>query len=88
VLGATVAQVVVLLSRNVVVLVGAGVALAVPIVVVGMSRWLDTFAYRVEVGWVPLVAAAVLVLFVALITVGGHAARAALADPVRALRSE
>jgi len=88
VLGATVAQVVVLLSRNVVMLVGAGVALAVPIVVFGMSRWLDTFAYRVEVGWMPLVAASAVVLLVALFTVGGHAARAALADPIRALRSE
>ncbi|GAB5535840.1 MAG: ABC transporter permease [Rubricoccaceae bacterium] len=88
VLGATVAQVVVLLSRNVVVLVGAGIALAVPVVVVGMSRWLDTFAYRIDVGWVPLTAAAGMVLLIALVTVGGHAARAALADPVRALRSE
>ena len=88
VLGATVTQVVVLLSRNVVMLVGAGVALAIPVVVFGMSRWLDTFAYRVDVGWGPLVAAAAVVLLVALVTVGGHAARAALADPVRALRSE
>ena len=88
VLGATVAQVVVLLSRNVVGLVGAGVALAVPVVVFGMSNWLDTFAYRVDVGWVPFGAAAVVVLLIALVTVGGHAIRAALADPVRALRSE
>lgn len=88
VLGATVAQVVVLLSRNVVGLVGAGVALAMPVVVLGMSRWLDSFAYRVEVGWVPLVLAAGVVLGIALVTVGGQALRAATADPVRALRSD
>ena len=88
VLGATVAQVVVLLSRNVVGLVGAGVVLAAPLVVFGMSRWLDGFAYRVSVGWAPLVLAGGAVLAVALLTVGGQALRAATADPVRALRSE
>ncbi|MEM6285672.1 MAG: ABC transporter permease [Bacteroidota bacterium] len=88
VLGATVGQVVVLLSRSVVALVVAGVVLAVPVVVVGMSRWLSGFAYRVDVGWQPLVVAASVVLLIALVTVGGHAVRAAVADPVRALRSD
>ncbi len=88
VLGATVGQVVVLLSRNVVALVGAGVVIAVPVVVIGMSRWLDGFATRISVGWLPLALAAVVVLLVAVLTVGGHALRAATADPVRALRSE
>ncbi len=88
VLGATIAQVVVLLTRNVVILVAVGVAIAVPVVMVGMSRWLDTFAYRIEVGWMPLVLASGLVLLIAVATVGGHALRAAAADPVRALRSD
>ncbi|MEO0558148.1 MAG: hypothetical protein AAF170_08180 [Bacteroidota bacterium] len=52
VLGATLAQKVVLLTCNVVVLVG--IALAVPVVVFGMSRWLDAFTYRVALGWEPL----------------------------------
>ena len=88
VLGATVAQVVVLLSQNVVALVAIGAAVSVPLVVVGMSRWLDGFAYRISVGWWPLALAGVLVLAIALATVAGQAARAAIADPVRALRSE
>ncbi|GAB5535842.1 MAG: ABC transporter permease [Rubricoccaceae bacterium] len=88
VLGATVAQVVVLLTRNVVALVAIGVALAGPVVWLGMSRWLDTFAYRVSLGWEPLALAAGVVLAIAVLTVGGHAVRAALADPVQALRSE
>ncbi|MEM0963934.1 MAG: ABC transporter permease, partial [Bacteroidota bacterium] len=88
VLGATVAQVVALLSRGVVALVAIGSVIAVPLVVLGMSRWLDGFAYRIDVGWWPLVLAAALVLAIALATVAGQAARAALADPVRALRSE
>ncbi len=88
VLGATVTQVVVLLTRNVVGLVAAGVVLAVPAVLWGMSRWLDTFATRIDLGWMPLVLAGGLVLLIAVLTVGGHALRAASADPVRALRSE
>ena len=88
VLGATVADVVVLLSRGTVGLVVVAVALAAPAVVVGMSRWLDAFAYRISVGWAPLAVGSVVVLAVALATVGGHAVRAARANPVRALRSE
>ena len=88
VLGATVGQIVVLLSRNVVALVGAGVLVGAPVVAWGMSRWLDGFATRIDLGWVPFVLATAVVLTVAVLTVGGHALRAALADPVRALRSE
>jgi len=88
VLGATVAQVVVLLTRNVVALVAVGMGLAVPVVILGMTRWLDDFAYRVSLGWEPLALAGGVVLLVAVVTVGGHAVRAALSDPVRALQSE
>ncbi|MEM0962800.1 MAG: ABC transporter permease [Bacteroidota bacterium] len=88
VLGATVAQVVVLMSRGVVGLVALGFVLAAPIVIVGMSRWLDGFAYRISVGWIPLALAGAVVLVLAVVTVAGHAVRAAVADPVRALRSE
>lgn len=88
VLGATVGQIVVLLSRNVVALVAAGVAVGAPVVVWGMSRWLDGFATRIALGWAPFALATAVVLTVAVLTVGGHALRAALADPVRALRSE
>ncbi|MEM6327052.1 MAG: ABC transporter permease [Bacteroidota bacterium] len=88
VLGATVPQVIVLLTRGVVGLVALGLVLAAPVVVLGMSEWLDGFAYRISVGWIPLVLAGAVVLALSVATVAGHALRAALADPVRALRSE
>ena len=88
VLGATVSQIVVLLSRNVVALVALSAAVSVPLVVLGMSRWLDGFAYRIAVGWMPLALAGGLVLAVALLTVGMQALRAATADPVRSLRTD
>ena len=88
VLGASVADVVVRLTRGTVGLVAVGVALAAPAVVWGMSRWLDGFAYRTDVGWEPLAVAGLAVLAVAVATVGGLSARAAAADPVHALRAD
>jgi putative ABC transport system permease protein len=88
VLGASVAQVVALLSQNVVGLVALGGLVAAPVVWVGMSRWLDGFAYRIDLGAGPLVLAGLVVLAIALATVSAHALRAATDDPVRALRSE
>ncbi|MEP0547453.1 MAG: ABC transporter permease [Rhodothermales bacterium] len=88
VLGASVVQIVALLSRSAVALVGLGVVIAVPVVVLGMSRWLDGFAYRIDVGWLPLALAGGVVLLIALVTVGVHALRAAHADPVKSLRYE
>ena len=88
VLGATVAQVVVLLTRGTVGLVAFGAAVAIPVVVVGMRRWLAAFAYQTGVGWVPFVVAVAVVASVALATVAGQSVRAAVADPVRSLRSE
>ncbi|MDT7856756.1 ABC transporter permease [Rubrivirga sp. S365] len=88
VLGASVASLVALLSREVVVLVAVAFAVAAPPAWVLMRRWLDGFAYHVDLGPVPFLAAGALLLAVALATVGAQALRAATADPIRALRSE
>ena len=88
VLGATVARLVVLLSRDVARLVLVALVVAAPVAYLLAGRWLEQFAYRSGLGPVPLVAAGALVMAVALLTVSVHALRAATADPVRALRSE
>ncbi len=88
VLGATVVQVVALLSRGTVALVAVSVVLAVPAVVWGMNTWLDGFAYRIDVGVAPFALAGGTVLLLALATVAYHAVRAARANPVAALRNE
>ena len=88
VLGASVPHLVGLLTRDFVALVCVAFWLAVPLAWLGIARWLDGFAYHVDLGIAPFVAAAGLLLVVALATVGGQALRAATADPVRALRSE
>ena len=88
VLGASVAQLVVLLSKDVVRLVAIAVVVTVPLAYLAMSRWLADFAYRVEIGPGVFVAAALLALGIALLTVSYQSIRAALADPVQALRYE
>jgi putative ABC transport system permease protein len=88
VLGATVPDIVLLLTRDFVVLVVAASLLAAPIAWLAMDRWLDDFAYRVEIGPLLFIGAGLVAIVIALATVAGQAARAAATDPVDALRSE
>lgn len=88
VLGASIQSVMVLLSKDFARLVLIAVVAAAPVAYVGMSRWLDGFASRMEMGAWPFLAAGALCLLIALLTVSSHAFRAATADPVQSLRSE
>ncbi len=88
VLGATVAGIVHLLSKEFMKLVLIANLLAVPIAWYAMDRWLQNFAYRVEVGWWIFALAGGLALLIALLTVSTQALKAALANPVEALRYE
>ncbi len=88
VLGASVPQLVTLLSKDFLVLVLVSFAAAVPVAYFVMSRWLDEFAYRIDLGPGLFLLAGTLALVIALATVSYHALRAATADPVKALRYE
>ncbi|MEM1116314.1 MAG: ABC transporter permease [Bacteroidota bacterium] len=88
VLGATISGLVVRLSSEFAVLVGVGLAVAAPVVVVVGQRWLEGFAFPAPLSPVPFVLVGLGVLALALLTSGVHAVRAATADPVRALRSD
>jgi putative ABC transport system permease protein len=88
VLGASVNNIVALLSREFVVLVLISFMVAVPIAWYGGNQWLDTFPYRMPLTvWIFLVAGG-MSLIVALITVGFQAVKAAIANPVNSLRYE
>ena len=88
VLGATVSHLVALLSKDFLKLVGVAFVIAAPVAYFTMNRWLEDFAYRIDLsGWV-FVLAGVAALGVALLTVSYQAIRAALADPVKSLRYE
>lgn len=88
VLGATVANVTTLLSKDFVTLVLIANVIAWPVAYFAMNKWLQDFAYRIEIGWTVFVLAGGVALFIALLTVSTQAIRAALANPIDALRYE
>jgi len=88
VLGASVVQIVSLLSRDLVVLVAVSFLIAFPVGYFVMTKWLQGFAYRVDMTWWVPVAAGVITLAVAFFTMSFKTVRSALANPTRSLRSE
>ncbi len=88
VLGASVESILVLLSKDFVKLVLWAVVLASPLAYLATQRWLEEFAYRVDVSWPIFLMAGLTALGIALLTVSYQAIRAALADPVESLRYE
>lgn len=88
VLGASVFQLFTLLNRDIVWLVSTAFALAVPGSWWLMSRWLEDFAYRIDISWDIFVLSGAAGLLTAIVAVSFHTGRAALMNPVKSLRSE
>jgi putative ABC transport system permease protein len=88
ILGASVAGVVGLLSKEFVKLIGIAFILATPLSWWAMNKWLQAFAYKVPVSWWMFATAGILSITIALITVSFQAIKAALVNPVNSLRSE
>jgi putative ABC transport system permease protein len=88
VLGASVAGIVNLLSKDFLVLVVLSFLIAMPAAYYFMNKWLQGFAYRIGLSWWIFILAAVLALLIALSTVSFQAIKAAVANPVKSLRTE
>lgn len=88
VLGASVASITTLLSKDFIILVFIAIFIASPIAWYGMDKWLQEFAYRTPMPWWAFVAAGAGALIIALSTISFQAVKAALLNPVRSLRSE
>lgn len=88
VLGASVASINTLLSRDLLRLVILAVLIASPVAGWLMHKWLQGFAYRIDVSWWMFALTGFIIVFTALITVSYHVVKAALANPVKSLRSE
>ncbi|MEP7317422.1 MAG: ABC transporter permease [Panacibacter sp.] len=88
VLGATVGNVVTMLSKDFVILVVVSSLIAFPFAYWAMSTWLKDFAYRINIDWWIFALAGIAALAIALITVSFQAIKAALANPVKSLRTE
>ncbi|GAB3758287.1 ABC transporter permease [Spirosoma pomorum] len=88
VLGASVFSIVGLLSKDFLKLVLVALILASPIAYYAMHRWLQDFAYRVDISWWVFGLAGLLAIGIALLTVSFQSIKAALLNPVKSLRSE
>jgi len=88
VLGASVSSIVYMLTREFLVLVAIAFAIAAPVSWWAMSRWLDNFAYRIPFTVWIFVAGAVVTLVIALIAIGIQTVKAAMDNPVDAIKSE
>ncbi|NIJ52226.1 ABC transporter permease [Dyadobacter arcticus] len=88
VLGASIAGIVALLSKDFVKLVGMSIVIASPIAWYGINKWLQNYPYRIGINWWIFAVAGFGAIFITMITVGFHAVKAAMKDPVRSLRNE
>ena len=88
VLGANVSTIVALLSKDFLKLVLISAIISFPIAWYAMHNWLQDFAYRINIQWWVFVVAGILAALIALITVSFQAIKAALANPVKSLRTE
>lgn len=88
VLGASVTGIVGLLSKDFLKLVAIALIIALPLAFYGMNRWLEDFAYRIELDWSLFALAGAGVLFIALLTISVQSIKTALTNPIKSLRSE
>ncbi|MFC5410992.1 permease prefix domain 2-containing transporter [Larkinella bovis] len=88
VVGATVGNVAVMLSMDFLKLLLIALLIAFPVIGWALSRWLQAFAFHVDLGVGVFIIAGVSITLITLLTVGYQAIKAALANPVRSLRSE
>lgn len=88
VLGASVTNVVTILSKDFLLLVIIACVVAFPLAWWAMHTWLQDFAYRISIAWWVFLVAGFIALFIALATVSFQAIKAALANPVKSLRTE
>src|SRR5690606_37310262 len=87
-LGASVAVIATMLSNDLLKLIAVAIALASPLAWWAMNKWLEDFAYRIDIQWWMFAIAGLAAVVIALLTVSWQAIRAALVNPVDSLRDE
>jgi putative ABC transport system permease protein len=88
VLGAGVGEIVTMISKDFVKLVLIAFLIAFPIAWWAMNKWLESFAYRINISWWVFVLAGLLTIAIALLTVSFQAIKAAITNPIKSLRTE
>jgi len=88
VLGAGAGNIVALLSKNFIALVIVSLLIASPVAWWAMNKWLEDFAYKVSIGWGVFALAGLVALLIAMLTISFQSIKAAVANPVKSLRTE
>ncbi|HEX4851757.1 MAG TPA: FtsX-like permease family protein, partial [Puia sp.] len=88
VLGASISQIVTMISKDFLKLVCIAAMIAFPVSWLAMNRWLQDFAYRISMVWWIFLVAAAIAAMIALITISVQAIKAAIANPAQSLRTE
>ena len=88
VLGASVASIMQLLSKEFFVLVLIAILIATPIAWWSMNKWLQSFTYRITISWWMFAIAGIMAIIIALFTVGYQALKAAISNPVKSIKTE
>jgi ABC-type antimicrobial peptide transport system permease subunit len=88
VLGATVNNIVALFSKEFIILIGIAFLIASPIAWYFMNKWLHDYVYRIDISWWIFLIAWLLAAVIALATISVQAIKAAMANPVKSLRTE
>lgn len=88
VLGASVQQIVTALSTDFIKLVAIALIIATPLVYIAANKWLQNYPYRIEMSWWLFASAGILVMLIALFTVSFQSIKAAVANPVKSLKTE
>ena len=88
VLGAAVSRIVVLISKEFITLISIAFVIAVPVGYYFVNKWLQDFAYRINIGWWMFAAAGIFVLVIALLTMSFQAIKAARGNPVNSLKAD
>lgn len=88
VLGASVPGIVQMLSKDFLKLILIAAIIAFPVAWWAMHKWLADFAYRIDIGWSVFIIAAIAAALIALLTISFQAIKAAIANPVKSLRTE
>jgi putative ABC transport system permease protein len=88
VVGANIGTIVIMISKDFLILIGISIALAIPIAYLFMDKWLQNFAYQTEISYITFVSAALMAILITLATISFHTIKSAISNPVKALREE
>jgi putative ABC transport system permease protein len=88
VLGASVSHIVAMITKDFLLLIVIAFVIAAPLAWIGMNKWLDNFAYRTDISWWIFVLGISVMVIIAILTLSFQTIKAAIANPVKSLRTE